>query len=70
MDYLCNCKSEISNVWNAVEDHCLQAMKIVHHHANGCFDWSISGHQSVNAWRKAIFVLSGKHKRSMFVEIL
>ena len=29
LDYLCNCKSEISNVCNAVEGHCLQAMKIV-----------------------------------------
>ena len=29
---------EISNVCKAVEGHCLQAMKIVHHHGNGCFD--------------------------------
>ena len=48
LDYLCNCKSEISNVCNEVEGHCLQAMKIVHHYANSCFDWLISGHQSVN----------------------
>ena len=27
------------------ENHCLSAMKIVHYHANGCFDWSISGLQ-------------------------
>ena len=27
---------------------CLQAMKIVRHHANGRFDWLISGHQGVN----------------------
>ena len=44
LDYLCNCKSELGNVCNAEEGHCLQAMKIVHHHANGCFDWLISEH--------------------------
>ena len=27
MDYLCYCKSEVGNVSNPVEDHCLQAMK-------------------------------------------
>ena len=48
VDYLCNCKSEISNVCNSVESHCLQAMKIVHHHANCRFDWFISEHQTVN----------------------
>ena len=42
LDYPCNSKSEISDVCNAVESHCLQAMKIVHHLANGHFDWSIS----------------------------
>ena len=61
MDYLCNCKSEIGNVCNPVEDHCLRAMKIVHHHANGCFDWLISGHQSVNPSREVISILSGKY---------
>ena len=66
-DYLCNCKSEISNVCNVVEGHGLQAMKIVHHHANGCFDWLISGHQSVNPLREAISILSGKYKRFTFV---
>ena len=39
----CNCKSEIGNVCNAVEDNCRQAMKIVNHHANARFDWLISG---------------------------
>ena len=48
LDYLCNCKSEIGNVCNAVEDHCLQALKIVHHYADGCFGWLISRHQSIN----------------------
>ena len=67
MDYLCNCKSEISNVYNAVESHCLQAMKIVRHYANGRFDWLISGHQSVNPSREAISILSGKYKRFTFV---
>ena len=46
LDYLCNCRSEISNVYNVVDSHCLQAMKIVHYYANGCFDWLISGQQS------------------------
>ena len=41
-------KSEISNVCNAVEGHCFDAMKIMHYYANSCFDWLISGHQSVN----------------------
>ena len=68
MDYLCNCKSEIGNVCNPVEGHCLGAMKIVHHHANGCFDWLISGHQSINPSREVISILSsGKYKRFTFV---
>ena len=56
MDYLCNCKSEIGNVCNPVEDHCLGAMKIVHHHTNGRFDWLISGHQSINPSREVISI--------------
>ena len=68
MDYLCNCKSEIGNVCNPVEDHCLRVMKIVHHHANGRFDWLISGHQSVNTLREVISILSGKYKRFTFVD--
>ena len=67
-NYLCNCKSEICNVCNTVEDHCLQVMKNVHHHANGCFDWLlISEHWGVNPSREAIFIVSGKYKRFMFV---
>ena len=66
MDYLCNCKSEISNVCNAVEGHCLQVMKIVHHHANGRFHWLISEHKSINPLRVAISILSGKYERFMF----
>ena len=66
LDYLCNCKSEISNVCNSVEGHCLQTMKIVHYHVNGSFDWLISEHQSVNPSREAISVLSGKYKRFTF----
>ena len=31
-----------------IESHCLQAMKFAIHHANGRFDWLISGHLSVN----------------------
>ena len=63
----CNCESEISNVGNAVEGHCLQAMKIVHHYANGCFDWLIPEQQSVNPSREAISILSGKYKRFTLV---
>ena len=66
-DYLCKCKSAISNVCNALKGHCLEAMKIVHHHANGIFDWLISEHQSVNPSREAISTLSGKYKRFTFV---
>ena len=66
--YLCNCKSEINNVCNAVEGHCLQAIKVLHHHANGRFDWLISEHQSVNPSREAIAILSGKYKRFTFVD--
>ena len=50
-----------------MEGHCLQAMKIVHHNANGCVDWLISGHQSVNPSSEAISILSGKYKRFTFV---
>ena len=63
LDYLYNCKSEIGKVCNTVEGHCLQAVKIMRHHANGRFDWLIFGHQSVNPLREAISVLSGKYKR-------
>ena len=61
---LCKCKSEINNVCSAVESHCLQAMKVVHHHTNGHFDWLIFEHQSVNPSREfeATFILSGKYK--------
>ena len=68
MDYFCNFKSEIGNVCNPVEDHCLGAMKIVHQHTNGRFDWLISGHQSINPSREVISVLSSsKYKRLTFV---
>ena len=62
MDYLCNSKSEISNVCNAVEGHCLQVMKIVHHHVNGRFDGLISEHQSGDPSRDVIPILSRKYK--------
>ena len=67
LDYLCNSKSEISNVCKAVEGHCIQAMKIMHHHANGRFDWLISEHQSVNPSREAISIMSVKYKGFRFV---
>ena len=55
---------------HAAERHYLLAMKIVHHHANGRFDWLISGHQSVNPSREAISILSGKYKRFTFVHLV
>ena len=67
LDYLCNSKSEISNAYNAVEGDCLQAMKIVHYHANGYFNWLISGQQSDTPLREAVSILSGKYKRFSFV---
>ena len=50
-----------------VEYHCLQAMKIVHHYVNSCFDWLTSEQQNVNPWREAISLLSVKYKRFTFV---
>ena len=50
-----------------VEDHYLQAMKIVHHFANDCIDWLISGQQSGNPGREAISILSEKYKDFAFV---
>ena len=50
-----------------VEVHCLQVLKIVRHYANSCFDWLISGQQSVNPLTKAISILPGKYKRFTFV---
>ena len=67
LDYLCNCKSELSNVCNVVESHCLEAMKIVHHHANGCFDWLNSGQQSDSPSTETISMLPEKYKRFTFV---
>ena len=67
MDYLSHCKSEISDVCNTVEGHCLKSIKIVHHHANSRSDWLISGHQSVNPSREALFMLSGKYKTFTYV---
>ena len=55
------------NFCNVVEGHCLQAMKIVRHHANGRFDWLISGQQSVNPSREVISMPSDKYKRFTFV---
>ena len=34
----------------------------MHHHANGHFDWLISGHQSVNPSKEAISVCLGDTK--------
>ena len=57
----------MNSVFNVVEGDCLQAMKIVHHYANSCFDWLIDGQYSVNPSREAISILSGKYKRFTFV---
>ena len=67
MDYLCNFKSEISNVCDMMEGLRLQAMKIVHYYANSCFDWLISGQQNDNHLGEATSILSGKYKRFTFV---
>ena len=40
---------------------------MVHHDANGHFDWLISGHQSVDPLTEIISILPGKCKRFMFV---
>ena len=58
LDYLCNC---------VMEGHCIQARKVMHHNANGCFEWLIFGQQSVNPWREPTSILSGKYKRFTFV---
>ena len=50
-----------------VEGHCLQAMKMVHYYANGCFDWLVSGQQSDNPLREVISILSGKYESFTFV---
>ena len=65
LDYVCNCKSEISNGCNEVKAHCLQAMKIVHHNTSGHFCWLISEHQSVNPSREPMSVPPGKYKSFM-----
>ena len=44
-----------------------EAMKIVHHHANGRFDWLIFEYQNINPSKEAISILSGKYKRFTFV---
>ena len=51
----------------AVAGHCLQAVKIVRHHANSRFDWLISVNNIVNTSREAISIQSGKHKIFTFV---
>ena len=45
-----------------MEGHGLQATKIVHHHANGRFDWLIS-----EPSREVISILCGKYKGFTFV---
>ena len=47
--------SEVSNVCKAVEGHCVQAIKIVHHHGNDRFNWLISEQQSVNTIQTGVF---------------
>ena len=61
MDYL---QLQVGNkqCLQPVEGLCLQAMRIVHHHANSRFDWLISGHQSIISLAEATSMLSGKYK--------
>ena len=70
MDYLCNCTSEISNVCNAVEGRYLKLKKIVDHHANDCFDWLISWHQSIYPSKEAYSELSWKYFKKLRLSIL
>ena len=56
------------SVTHEAEVNCLQAMKIVHDHANGRFDWFVSEHQSVNPSREAISILYWKYKSFTFVQ--
>ena len=63
LDYVCNGKSETTNVCNAVKGHCPRAMNIVHDHASGRFDQLISEHWSINPSIAEISMLSGKHER-------
>ena len=58
---------DLSRIFNAVKGHCLQAMKIVHYHASGRFDWLFVGHQSVNPSAEVIFIMSGNYIRFSFV---
>ena len=67
MDYVCNCKSEISNACNAVEGNCLQGMKIVHHYGSGYFDKLISWQLSVNPSKEEISTVLAKYKRFVFL---
>ena len=52
---------------SVVQSDCHQAITIVQHHANGCFDWLIYGQKSVNPSREAASALSWKYKRFTFV---
>ena len=45
-----------------VEGLRLQAMKIVHYYASGCFDWLTSGQQSDNPLREASSICLGNTK--------
>ena len=67
LDCPCSCKPKISNVCNVVESQCLQAMKIVHHYANGHYDWLISGQQSIKPSKESISSLYGKYERFSLV---
>ena len=53
-----------------MESHCLLAIIIVHHHANGRFDWLISEQQSIYPLREAISILSEKYKRFKVVHLV
>ena len=67
LDHLCTSKTEINIVCNVAESHCPQAMKLVHYHASGRFNWLISAHERFNPSRESISILSGKYKIFTFV---
>ena len=67
MDYLCNWKSEKRNVCKVAEGHCLQHMIIMHHYANGCFDWLISGQHQILQEKQFLFCLGNTKNLSLFM---
>ena len=63
-------KTGLSLLLQVRNKQCLQrggSSLFLGHYANDCFDWLISGQQSINSSREATSILSGKCKRFTFV---